>query len=123
MTEKRRICLITAGLEVGGMERSLTNLANYFAEIGHEVILISLYNTETCFELHKKIVVIWPSNKTGPPKLNRKFQEKAFSLFQSFHFVRSSIKQIEPDFLICFGEWFNPFIIITTRFLNVNLFL
>ena len=111
------ICFICAGLGGGGgMERSLTSLANYYATIGHEVSIVNLFKTSTYFELDPRINVIWPS-------VNREKYNRLLYAFINVGYIRRSIRQIHPDVLLSFGEWFNPYVIISTRFLKIPLYI
>ena len=112
----KNICFIGAGLRGGGQERALTAMANYFAKLGCEVFIINLFKTEQFFELEKSIRVIWP-------KTDRTKKHRLVYALQLIPYVRKNIKEIKPDVLLSYGEWFNPFVILVTRFLNVPLFV
>lgn len=112
----RKICFICAGLGGGGMERSLTSLANYFVSKGHEVSVISMFKTNVFFELDDRISIIWPA-------IERKKHHRLLYAILIVPYIRKSIRNIEPDVIISFGEWFNPYVILTTRFLNIPLYI
>jgi glycosyltransferase involved in cell wall biosynthesis len=38
-------------------------------------------------------------------------------------YIRRSLRKIRPDVLLSYGEWFNPFVIFSTRFLGVPLYI
>lgn len=112
-----KICFICAGLSGGGgMERSLTSLANYYSSIGHGVSIINLFKTNIYFELDPRIEVIWPTFK-------RKKYHRLIYAFINIPYVRKSIRSLKPDVLLSFGEWFNPYVIISTRFLKTPLYI
>lgn len=116
MTITKKICFISAGLAGGGMERALSSLANYYASNGHTVCILNLFKTEQFFEVHNAIKVIWPTTE------RKKFHRLAYALL-IIPFVRKNIRNFNPDVMISFGEWFNPYVILTTRFLNIPLFI
>jgi glycosyltransferase involved in cell wall biosynthesis len=111
-----KICFIGGGLSSGGQERALTSLANYYAKNGFQVSVINLFKTEQFFELDKTITVIWPS-------ADRKKHHRIIYALKIIPYLRKSIKQLKPDVLLCFGEWFNPFVILSTRLMGVKLFV
>jgi GalNAc-alpha-(1->4)-GalNAc-alpha-(1->3)-diNAcBac-PP-undecaprenol alpha-1,4-N-acetyl-D-galactosaminyltransferase len=111
-----KICFISTGLAGGGMERSLTSLANYFASKGHEVSIVNLFKTEIFFDLDPNIKLFWP-------KIIRKKYHRLLYALIIVRYIRKSIRSINPDVLLCFGEWFNSYIILVTRFLNIPLFI
>ncbi len=113
---RKTICFVGGGLKGGGQERALTSLANYAAAHDYDVIILNLFKTDIFFELHPEIKLIWP--KIEREKLNRFVY--ALSLIP---FIRKEIKKHKPDVVICFGEWFNAYTILSTRFLGIKVFV
>jgi glycosyltransferase involved in cell wall biosynthesis len=112
----KSICFIGGGLRGGGQERALTSLANHFAQAGQQVIIINLFKTDQFFSLEKSIKVVWPS------KAREKYHRLIYAALL-LPWLRKEVKRINPDVLLSFGEWFNPFVILSTRFLNRPLFV
>ena len=112
----KRICFIGAGLKGGGQERALTSLANYFAGKKYKVSIINLFKTEQFYPLENSIEVIWP-------KTERSQHHRLAYAFLIIQFLRKVIKKVKPDVLLSFGEWFNPFVIFSTRFLRIPLYV
>lgn len=98
------------------MERSLTSLANYFSSKGHQVTIINLFKTDIFFELDYKIKLFWPG-------FERKKYHRLLYAVIIIPYIRRSIRIINPDVILCFGEWFNSYIILSTWFLNKPLFI
>lgn len=113
---KKHICFISAGLAGGGMERSLTNIANYVAECGHKVTIVNLFKTEVFFELHSSIQLIWPS-------VNREKHHRLIYAIKLLPFIRITLKEINPDTVLSFGEWFNGYVLLATRFSGIPVFI
>ena len=116
MTEIKHICFISAGLAGGGMERSLTNIANYAASKGHKVTILNLFTTDIFFDLNPEIEVIWPT-------LDRKKIHRLIYAIRLLPFIRKNIKTIKPDTILSFGEWFNGYVLFATRFLNTPVYI
>ncbi|OQX81545.1 MAG: hypothetical protein B6D61_00535 [Bacteroidetes bacterium 4484_249] len=112
----KKVCFIGRGLTGGGMERALTSLANYFAEHHYDVIILNLFDTEVFYELHREIQLIWPG-------INRKKLHRFVYATALLPYIRKEIKKTRPDVILSFGEWFNAYVILATRFLGVRLFI
>ena len=112
----KNICFIGGGLEGGGMERTLTTMANYFARIGYQVSVINLFRTKQFFELESNIEVIWP-------KADRNRYNRLVYALITIPFLRRAIKRLNPQVLLSYGEWFNPFVILSTRFIGIPIYV
>lgn len=112
---KKRLCFIGQGLKPGGSEKHLVGLANYYSRQGHQVSIVNLFNTERFFEIEKNIQIFWP-------KINREDYNRFMYAARILPYVRSKVKLSRPDVVLSFGEWFSPFTILSTRFLNIPLF-
>lgn len=112
----KSICFIGGGLRGGGQERALTGLANYFVKAGHKVTIINLFKTEQFFTIEESIKVVWPS-------IAREKHHRLVYAAMMLAWLRKEVKQTNPDVLLSFGEWFNPFVIFSTRFINIPLFV
>jgi GalNAc-alpha-(1->4)-GalNAc-alpha-(1->3)-diNAcBac-PP-undecaprenol alpha-1,4-N-acetyl-D-galactosaminyltransferase len=112
----KKICFIGAGLEGGGQERAFTSLANHYASKGFDVSIILLFKTGQFFELHNDIKIYWP------PIDRTKHHRLVYALL-IIPYIRKTIKHVNPQSIVSFGEWFNPFVIFSTRGMNVPLFV
>jgi UDP-N-acetylglucosamine:LPS N-acetylglucosamine transferase len=112
----KSICFIVGGLAGGGQERALTYLANEFATRGNQISILCLFKTEIFFGLHPNIKVVWPladGSKTN------KF---AYAL-KLIPYIRKNAKPLNPDSIISFGDWFNGYSLVATRFLNKPVYI
>ena len=112
----KKLCFVGSGLKAGGQERHLTGLANYYSTIGFKVIIINLFQTECFFQIEKNILLFWPN-------VNRKNHSRLIYAVLILPYIRNILKNEKPDALLCFGEWFNPFVILATRFLKIPVFV
>lgn len=115
MLEIKKICFIGAGLVAGGQERHLSGLANYYAKQGYGVSIINLFRTEQFFQLEDNIEIIWPD-------FERKKYPRFIYAFKTIPYLRKSLKRLKPDVILSFGEWFSPYVLFSTRFLNIHVF-
>lgn len=107
-----KILIINNGLASGGIERASTSMANYFASIGHEVVILALYKSKHFFDLHPSIVFIEPDMIFG---------SKLYMLKMMLH-VRKNVRNIKPDTVLAYGEWTNCFVGLALTGVKVPLF-
>jgi GalNAc-alpha-(1->4)-GalNAc-alpha-(1->3)-diNAcBac-PP-undecaprenol alpha-1,4-N-acetyl-D-galactosaminyltransferase len=112
----KKICFIGGGLRGGGQERALTSLANYFAGNGYQISIINLFKTEQFYPLESNIEIMWP-------KAERRKHHRLVYAFRISFYLRRTIKTVKPDILLSYGEWFNPFVILSTRLLSIPLYV
>lgn len=107
-----KILIINNGLAGGGIERASTSMANHFASIGHEVIILALYKSEHFFDLHPSIRFI---------ELERGIQSKLY-VFWMLAYIRRNVKHIKPDTILAYGEWITCFVGLALVGIKVPLF-
>lgn len=111
-----KILIINNGLAGGGIERASVSLANYWAEKEIDVTVLALYQSEHFYTLHTKI-------KFLEPGFSRKNLNQFFYVIKMILFARKHIKQIQPDAILAFSEWTNPYMIFANMGLPYPLFL
>lgn len=114
----KSVCLVSPSLQVGGIERMLTILANYFILQGIKVTLISCLNRERFFELDSRINLIEPAFDRKNGLLNKLLYYHRVVLF-----LRRKIPQTNPDVVLAFGEWFNPLVLLSMYNLKYPVFI
>ena len=67
----KHICLVFPSLKMGGIERALSVLANYFAENGYKVSFISCLAGQRFYELNSNIQLIEPAFKRTSNSANK----------------------------------------------------
>lgn len=99
------------------MERVMSELSMFFSSKRDiDVYLIILGKGEQFYKLTKRVKIIEPSFI-----FNNKF--RLFFTFKTIFFLRNSIKKINPDAVLSFGEMYNSFVIIGTLNLNTKIFV
>jgi len=111
-----KICLVGGGLQGGGQERAIVNLANYLVNKGWSVSIISLFKTEQFYPTDDRIIIEWPN-------IIRSKHHRLIYALKMLPYIRRTIKESKPDVILSFGEWFNPFVLLSTRFLDVPVYL
>ncbi len=116
MQKQKHICFISAGLAGGGMERSLTHLANFAAEKGYQVTILNLFRTEVFFDIHPDITIIWP-------EIDRSSMHRMMYAIRLLPYIRKQLQTIKPSTVLSFGEWFNSYVLLATRGLNLPVYI
>lgn len=107
-----KILIVNNGLASGGIERASTSMANYFAAIGHEVVVLALYKSEHFFDLHPSITFIEPNKASG----------SSIYMLSMMSYVRRRVKKIRPDTILAYGEWTNCFVGLALVGIKVPIF-
>ena len=110
MREKEisRICIISPSLNLGGIERALVVLANFFSERGYEVLFISCLKGKAFFKLSEEIVLIEPDFKhSGGLISGIAFYPRLVM------FIRQQVNKTDPDVVLAFGDWFSPLVLLS----------
>jgi glycosyltransferase involved in cell wall biosynthesis len=115
--DKKKLCLVIPSLKAGGMERVMSDLANYFSQKEHiEIHLIYLSKGARFFAVNNKVIIHEPNFHFNTN--NRKKDQ-----IRTILFLRRKIRDIKPDSLLSFGEMYNSFVIIATFFLKCKVFV
>lgn len=91
----KSIMFITAALTSGGAERVISQLSNYFAEIGIKVNILLLSSSEVDYDLHPEIQIISIDKRMG--KLTG-----LLAMFLRLRLIKEYAKLINPDVVISF---------------------
>lgn len=113
-----RICIISPSLKMGGIERALSVLANYFVTRGHAVHFISCQKSEPFYVLDPRIrfsefVYMRKSGALG----------KVLFYFNLIKFLRSTVSALKPDAVLSFGDAFNPLVLLALYGKKVPLYI
>lgn len=109
MVEKtpETICLVSPSLKVGGIERALVVLANFFAGSGYKVSFVSCLAGEHFYHLDERVSLFEPKFRRSASLLN-----KLVFYPRMLGFIRREIKKINPDVVVAFGDWFSPLVLL-----------
>lgn len=121
---RKRICLIAPSLQMGGIERAMSTLANYFVTQDYEIHYITLFPFEPFFELDKRIILHTPPYSF--PRFGRNhFQTTTYylkMLSPVFGHIFGQVKRIKPDAILCFGDVFPHLVMIQLSVLKIPIF-
>jgi len=120
MTKNNKICLVIPDLQKGGMERVMSELANYFSEKKDAEVCIVLLTKQEQSEVFYKIsdrVVIYE------PTFEFSKKSRFLSTVRTLFFLRKTISRINPCTILSFGETYNSFVLLSTLFQGRRVFV
>ena len=103
----KEIILVSPKLGIGGIQRAMTNLANWFSNNGYQVTFISCKKESLFYDLDNKVKLIMPSKPHPGKAANLIF----YYLF-IIKFIRIQLKNTTAKNVISFGDSFNPLVLI-----------
>lgn len=92
---------------MGGIERALVVLANDFAARGLEVSFVSCLAGDRFYQLDEGVTLIEPVFRRSGNRLN-----KLVFYPRMLGFIRKTVKKINPDVVLAFGDWFSPIVLL-----------
>jgi GalNAc-alpha-(1->4)-GalNAc-alpha-(1->3)-diNAcBac-PP-undecaprenol alpha-1,4-N-acetyl-D-galactosaminyltransferase len=103
-----KIALILPTLHAGGMERVMSELANYFVLLPNIEVHFILFkkNATMFYPLHEKVAV----HKQGNGFLK---QLKFFEFFYTLFYIRKTVSSIAPDSVLSFGTQWNNLVLLS----------
>jgi glycosyltransferase involved in cell wall biosynthesis len=104
----KKICLISPSLKVGGIQRELVVLANYFVNNNHTVYFLTCFKSNSFYELDEKVEHIdcsfrRGSNEGGLSKI------KYYSIL--IKKLRKTVKSLKPDTVLTYGDIMGPLVL------------
>lgn len=109
-----KICIVSPSLQLGGIERSLSILANQFVKKGHEVHFIKIFPFEDFYQLDNRIKVYTPpfnfSKKGESAVKNILYYVRVLSPVGGY--IKNLIRTIKPDTVLSYGDWFPHLIML-----------
>jgi len=113
-----KICLIIHSLGIGGMERVMVNLANYFADQKkadvHLLLIGRKRNIE--YKLSDKIHIHKPSFSFNNDR-------RAWHTIKTIRFARLTVKLLKPDTILSFGEFWNNLVLLSLLGIDAPVFI
>jgi GalNAc-alpha-(1->4)-GalNAc-alpha-(1->3)-diNAcBac-PP-undecaprenol alpha-1,4-N-acetyl-D-galactosaminyltransferase len=112
----KEIILVSPKLGIGGIQRALTNIANWFVENKYKVTFISCKKEDVFYNLDSRVQLIVPS-KNHPGKGMNIISHYFFII----KFLRKEFKASNSKNIISFGDAFNPLVLIAGIGLNKKI--
>lgn len=114
----KKIVIVSPSLKVGGIERALTVLANYFSEKGHVITFVCCLKSKHLYQLNQNITIVEPNFERIGGFLN-----KVLFYPRLTSYLRKSIKSASPDVVLSYGDVFCSFVLLATLKLKIPVFI
>lgn len=105
-----KICIVAPSLQMGGVERASSTIANYFARADEEVDFLCVFPHQFFFELHESV-------KTRKPEFN----QKSLQMWKSIWWLRKEIKRIDPQVVLAFNNIYGALTILALLGTNYKI--
>ena len=114
----RKLCLAIPSLQPGGMERVMSELANYFSKREELEIHLILYGLtrEVFYPVADHVYI-------HKPKFNFNNSYRLWNTIHTLQWLRKTIKSIDPASILSFGEYWNNFVLLSLVGLNYPVFV
>lgn len=114
----KRICLVIPSLQPGGMERVMSELANYFSKQNKYEVHLILYGLkrDIFYQIPDTIIIHKPTFEFDNSK-------RTWNTIKTLWFLRQKIKAIHPDTVLSFGELWNNFVLLATLGLKFPVYV
>ncbi|MFN7674437.1 glycosyltransferase [Flavobacterium sp.] len=114
---KKKICLVSHTLQMGGMERVMAGYANYLAKNNKfEVTLILLLKVQKFYDIDDRVTIIEPNFEYN--KKNR-----ILYLIKIIFWLRKEIKNTRAQSVLSFGEYWNSLMLVSTSGLKISKYI
>lgn len=104
----KSLLLVASSLQMGGLQRAVVNVSDYFVSNGYKVKILLLYKQKRFYETNKNIEIIEPGCKYS------KYFKFLYYIYAVIY-LRKTIKKIQPDRILSFGELTNPLVLLSMR--------
>lgn len=111
------ICIIPT-LQSGGMERVMSLLANYFVEKKNVELHLVLYG--------KSRKIFYPLSKDiniHKPSFRFRSYPRFISTLKTFLYVRRTVRKVNPETILSFGEYWNSFVLLALKGVDVPIYI
>lgn len=116
----KHICIISPSLKIGGIQRALVGLANYYVEKGLRVSFITCFSVTPLYTLDSRVELIDHKQKRGTGESGIK---KISFYFFLLRYVRRKVKELKPDVVLSFGDIMGPFVLGSLMGLKIPKFI
>lgn len=115
-----RITLVISTFDMGGAQRVMALMANYWVTHGHDVTLVSLSpQSQDWFELHHRVKRVSLNLLSASAHLGQALAHNA----QRVLHLRDEFKRLRPDIIISFMDTTNVLTILASRGLGIPVII
>ncbi len=113
-----KILIVIHSLKVGGMERVASELANSFGAQNNMEAHIILYGIkrDIFYSLNSNVIV-------HKPNFEFDNNNRTAATIKTLVFLRKKIKNVQPDTVLSFGEYWNNLVLLSTLGMKVPVYI
>lgn len=116
----KHLVIISPSLKIGGIQRALVALANYYVSTGFRISFITCFSVPPLYVLDERVELISHSNKRDSDEsLTGKLSFYGFLI----RHVRKQVKELKPDAVLTFGDIMGPFVLASLYGLSVPVYI
>lgn len=114
--ESIKLCCVIHSLGTGGMERVMSILANGFVLKPNTEVHLVLYgkSPKIFYDVDYRVIIHKPDFQ---------FTNRIIGILKTMRFLRRTIKEINPNAVLSFGEEWNNLVLLATRLLYIPVFV
>lgn len=114
----KRLCLVIQSLQAGGMERVMSELADFFCKKNDVEVHLILYGIqpEIFFKTPRNLIIHKPVSV-----FNNKF--RLLYTIGRLIYLRKTIKETDPHSILSFGEYWNSFVLLSLLGLRYPVYI
>lgn len=115
---KRKVLFVIPSLGIGGMERVMSELLNYFSKLENIDCYLILYGKDRniFYKIPDTVILFKPHFK-----FNDDF--RFWMIIKTIFFLRTTTKRIKPDVILSFGELWNSLVLLSLMGLSIPIFI
>ena len=118
MVEKQKLCLVIPSLQAGGMERVMNELATYFCKKTNLEVHLVMYGfePEIFYDVPENLII-------HKPFIIFNNRRRIWFTLKTMKYLRATIRNISPNSILSFGEYWNSFVLLTLFGLSYPIFI
>lgn len=113
-----KITIVAPSRKMGGIERTLSVIANKWVAQGFKITYISCLKSDPFYKFDAAIKVIEPNFKRSGG-----FMNKIFFYPRLINYIRKQVKKEKPDRILSFGDFFNPLVLLALYGLKIPVYI
>jgi len=117
MAVNKKFCMVIASMEAGGQERVMSELCNSLSEMGYQINLILLHQSNIFYKLNDNIKVIQPNFSING------FINRILYSFRILFYLRKNILNISPVSVLSFGRIHSPYVVMSLLRSGIPVFV
>ncbi|QSS98026.1 glycosyltransferase [Psychroflexus sp. ALD_RP9] len=115
----KKICIVSPSLKVGGIQRELVELANYYSK-NNQVVFITIFKSKYFYKLSKDVDFIDISYKR---EMKESFTSQLWYYVKILYNLRFQINTISPDVVLTYGDIMGPLVLLSLYKANHKVFI